>query len=131
VNDAIDLEAALIIPSDYRGNAEECAARLGRVIVYPEPNQLFLDIDDVASLQMFVDHMPILGDLIYSHTVKQSPSKKIGRFHITVQLSRPVRDDFERIMLQTLLGSDRLHEMLSWKAASLGIEKPTMFFEAP
>ncbi len=127
MNDQIDLGD----PANYRGNAEECAARLGRVIVYPEPNQLFLDIDDVASLQMFGDHLPILGDLISSHKVAQSPSKKIGRFHITVTLSRPVRDDFERITLQALLGSDRLHEVLSWKAASLGIEKPTMFFEEP
>lgn len=122
---------AVIEPKDYRGNAVECAAALGRVIVYPKPNELFLDIDDGDSMKLFLDRYPILGDLVEEYDERPSPSGKPYRFHITVTLSRPVKDDFERIMLQTLLGSDRFHEILSWKAASLGIEQPTLFFELP
>jgi hypothetical protein len=119
------------VGKDYRGNAEECAARLGRRIVYPQPNELFLDIDDAESMKLFLERMPIMGDLIASQKVRPSPSKTPYRFHVTVTLVRPVKDAFERILLQTLLGSDRFHEILSWKAASLGVEKPTLFFELP
>ncbi len=34
-------------------------------------------------------------------------------------------------MLQALLGSDRLHEALSWQAATRGVPHVTVFFEKP
>jgi hypothetical protein len=115
--------------SEHNGNAEEVAAAKGRVIVYPRPDELFLDIDDVASLEMFGVHSKILGDLIEGYRTEPSPSGDPFKYHVTVKLSRPVRDAFERIMLQALLGSDRLHEILSWAAATHGAERPTLFFE--
>lgn len=129
LNEAID--PPVVAPTDYRGNAEECAKMKGLVIVYPAPDQLFLDIDDKDSWDLFQDRIHILGDLVVLWNDEPSPSGKAWRKHITVNLSRPVKDDFERIALQSLLGSDRYHEILSWKAAMLGIENPTIFFERP
>ena len=113
----------------YRGNMREAAAAKGCVIVLPKDEELFLDIDDEFSLRVFYDNVWRLDDLVAGFRRAPSPSGKPGREHITVTLSRPVRDAFERIMLQALLGSDRLHETLSWWAASRGIENPTVFFE--
>ena len=115
--------------SEHNGNAEEAAAAKGLVIVYPQPDELFLDIDDAASLETFGKHSPILGDLITGYRTEPSPSGDPFKYHVTVKLSRPVKDAFERIMLQALLGSDRLHEILSWSAATNGAVQPTLFFE--
>lgn len=113
----------------YRGNAAAAAEAKGCVIVVPAPNELFIDIDDAASLAMFYDNVWKLADLVKGFRRAPSPSGKIGREHITVTLSRDVRDAFERILLQTLLGSDRVHEALSWCCATRGIDNPTVFFE--
>lgn len=115
----------------YRGNAASAAASKGCIIVLPAKNELFIDIDDGASLALFYDNVWKLGDLVSGFRRAPSPSGKIGREHITVTLSRDVRDAFERILLQTLLGSDRVHEALSWWSASHGIDNPTVFFERP
>jgi hypothetical protein len=115
----------------YTADMQETAAARGLRVVIPEPNQLFLDIDDSESFLVFVANIGILGDLAESQSIKPSPSGKAGRFHITVTLSRPVKDAFERIALQALLGSDRKHETLSWRAALAGMPNPTVFFEKP
>lgn len=129
MSELIGIEGQPVTPQDYRGNAEECAAAKGLEIVLPKSNELFLDIDDVESFDLWEERAMILGDLIVADVCKPSPSGKPYHFHVTVLLSRPVKDNYERIMLQTLLGSDRFHEILSWKAATFGIENPTMFFE--
>ena len=115
--------------SEHNGNAEDAAAARGLVIVYPQPDELFLDIDDAESLVMFGVHQKVLGDLIQGYTLAVSPSGDPFKYHVTVKLSRQVKDAFERIMLQALLGSDRLHEILSWSAAAHGAVQPTLFFE--
>lgn len=116
---------------DYRGNAAESAAAKGLVVVVPTETQLFLDIDTELSMLVFLRNLPILSGLVETHVIKPSQSAGKHKFHITLELSRPVQSNFERIMLQALLGSDLWHEALSWKAASLGVENPTLFFEKP
>lgn len=103
----------------------------GTVIVVPQPNELFIDIDNHHSLGVFHSSIKSLGELVVSHQMHMSPSRKAGRYHITVQLSRPVKDAFERIALQALLGSDLAREMVSWRDATLGLSVPTVFFEKP
>ena len=105
-----------------------CAER-GCHIVEPEPNQLFVDIDSMHGLGLLHANRPALGTLVQTVACRPSPSGKAGRYHATVTLCRPVKDAFERIMLQLLLGSDVSREAVSFKEATLGLSSPTVFFE--
>lgn len=108
--------------------AKACAER-GCHIVEPAADQLQVDIDSHHALGVFHCNVRALGDLVVSHSMTPSPSRKAGRYHVTVRLKRPVKDAFERIALQALLGSDLAREMVSWKEATLGLSAPTVFFE--
>lgn len=122
----------------YFEEAQAAANKKGLVIVIPEENQLFIDIDSAEDAAIFDRHINILGpegilgeSLIVSFERAPSPSGKEGREHITVTLARPVESAVERIALQAVLGSDRLHEALSLTRALCGAEHPTVFFEKP
>jgi hypothetical protein len=126
------------VSDHYFEEAEEAAAKKGLVIVLPAENELFLDIDCAEDAAVFARHVQILGDegilgntVISSFKRAPSPSGKEGREHITVTLARPVAGAIERIALQTVLGSDRLHEALALTRALAGAEHPTVFFEKP
>jgi hypothetical protein len=60
-----------------------------------------------------------------------SPSGEPGHAHVVVTLERPVRDMRERIMLQALLGSDPMRELLSWRRLEDGADEDaiSLFFE--
>jgi hypothetical protein len=109
-------------------HARACAER-SCYVVQPNPDQLLVDIDSYESLGIFHANYPRLGDLAMSYKQSPSPSRKSGRYHITVKLSRPVRDNYERILLQCLLGSDLAREILSWREVNANIKNPTVFFE--
>jgi hypothetical protein len=106
-----------------RAKAKKC------IVVAPKPNELFIDIDREEDLEQFHKNVSWFGDFITSHTITKSPSGKPGHYHIVVTLNRAVRDAFERIGLQAILGSDRLREALSWRNAVNGSGIPTCFFE--
>lgn len=102
------------------------------VIRIPANNELFVDIDNEDDYEVFQEHLDTLDEVVgilevEEHFSKSGPPHR----HIVVRLSRDVRDDTERCLLQACLGSDRLHELLSWKAIQLGdMISPTLFFEA-
>ncbi len=108
------------------------AADRGHVCVYPQKNELFLDIDSFdglghlyAALEQNSYIKSIVAD---APLVASSPSKKAGRFHVRIRLAKTV-DKFERITLQALLGSDLSRELLSYQEAQAGCNSPTVFFE--
>lgn len=113
--------------------AKETAASKGLVIRVPGPRELFIDIDSDAQLEQFNAALPKLTELLplASMVCTPSPSLVPGRYHIVLALTRDLRDVFERILLQSLLGSDPVREMLSWQRAVRGDEVPTLFFERP
>jgi hypothetical protein len=113
--------------------AQEAAKKKGLVVVEPKPDQLFIDIDDECSDAVFDRTIGKVQELIPGTTWSRapSPSGALGRFHIVVTLGRPVADAFERILLQALMGSDRIREVLSWQRATRGDARPTLFFEKP
>lgn len=118
--------------SDPLVRAIEAAKAKGLVVVHPGPCELFIDIDDWQSLRRFQAQWGIVKDQIGgSYEVRSSPSRKAHRHHVYVTLDRPVVDNAERIMLQALLGSDLLHEVLSWLSHVRGETAPTLFFERP
>lgn len=116
---------------------ETKAARLGRRVVYPGPDQLFIDID---SDEQLVQHLRVLAVLV-EHGALQvstwskapSPSGQPGHAHVTIQLAESVRpmDERERIFMQAMLASDPVREALSLVQLRAGEPSPVVFFELP
>lgn len=104
----------------------EAASELGLVVRIPTPRELFLDLDTKADFDHFLATIPSLPGV---KTWKQTPSKSgYPRCHVVVDLHYDVSDK-ERILLQACLGSDRLHELLSYLASKSGNPAPSVFFE--
>jgi hypothetical protein len=110
-------------------NADKRAAARGQIVIEPKPNQLFVDIDCEDDLVVFRKNLGWLEGLVTGYALKPSGSGKPGHYHITVELSRDVKDGYERIGLQAILGSDRLREVLSWRNLANESGRPTVFFE--
>jgi hypothetical protein len=107
----------------------QVAARgMGCIIREPKPDELFLDIDSSYDMAIFEKHVTVLGELVRSYYT--TPSKSGGdRKHIVVKLSRNVKSLTERVLLQAVLGSDRMRELLSFKRIEAGNRRCTLFFE--
>lgn len=121
---------------------EAKAAAKGLVVVRPKPEELFLDLDDEAACRVFWENLPIVDEAlrlspdpwqsnaVEGFTVAPSQSGKPWRYHAIVTLRRPVAAR-ERVLLQAVLGSDRLHEALALREIAQGIPDATVFFERP
>jgi hypothetical protein len=115
---------------------QACAAKAERVgyalrVVYPEPNELFLDYDSTADYDRGVDLLAIAirEGVVVTYTTKQSPS---GRgYHVTCRVPRPLASVHEQLALQAALGSDPKRELLAFIRHADGAEERTLsvFFE--
>lgn len=112
---------------------ERAAKRRKCRVRYAEPHQLFIDIDSDEALRKhealfatFAAHEQCI------RCVKNSPSGRSGRYHVIVTLTRPVRDEAERVTLQALLGSDSKRELLALLRLRAGCEPRavSVLFEA-
>lgn len=110
-------------------DADKRAEARGCVVIEPKPNELFIDIDRASDLECFWRNLGWLEDLVTGYIMSPSTSGQSDKYHIVVTLKRDVRDAYERIGLQAILGSDRLREVLSWRNAVHGSGRPTCFFE--
>lgn len=104
------------------------ASEAGCTIKLPKSNELFLDIDNVEDFAFFKKHITDLGDLVQTWNFTESKSGK-GHYHIIVTLNRKVKSLTERVLLQAVLGSDRVRELISWRRLDSGNRKATVFFE--
>ena len=117
----------------------EKASELGRVVVTPGPNELFVDIDDREALEWYW----IARDILDKHnllartksgkideTITPSPSGKADRFHVRLRLTHELPTS-QRIAYQAALGSDLMRELLSLVQAERGEPAPVVFFELP
>lgn len=111
-------------------DALEDAKKNGWKVVFPEDNQLQLDIDDDASYQVWSRARNLIEKHLKINKVVETPSKsgQIGKWHITVDLGVSLTPE-ERIMLQALLGSDRMRETLSYIRFRHSDNQPTLFYE--
>ena len=120
-------------PIRTEAEVERAANKRGHRPVYPEPDQLFLDIDSKEAMtahnRLWDIFLRVVPDATRSFAA--SPSKRVGHSHVTVRLGRPVMSVAERVMLQALLGSDSVREILSWERFRSGCEDKvvTVFFE--
>lgn len=114
---------------DSRDALEE-AKKHGWKVVFPEDNQLQLDIDDDASYQIWARARNLIEKHLKINKVVETPSKsgQVGKWHITVDLGVSLTPE-ERILLQALLGSDRMRETLSYIRFRHTDMKPTLFYE--
>jgi hypothetical protein len=107
--------------------AQATAKERGLVVVSPGENELFVDIDDAESLAVFDRLIPKIVEMIPGTTwvTRPSPSGEPNH-HVVVTLGRNLDDVFERVLLQAILGSDRMREVLSWQRATRGDPLPTL-----
>lgn len=102
--------------------------------IVPAPNQLQLDIDGKDELiearrlikmysALAIDNKKLPQIL----TVKTEPSSTPGHFHTTITVNVILRE-LERILLQTVLGSHRYRELLSYAGSKMNVPDPILFY---
>ncbi len=113
--------------------AQADAAARGLVIRLPAANELFVDIDTAADFKLFHHLLSILEEYEPVLGYEVTPSASGGDHkHVIVRLARDVASDDERVLLQAVLGSDRVRELLSFaRIRSKAREHPVLFFEKP
>lgn len=110
-------------------NAIERARDEGLVVVFPKSNELFIDIDNEHSFQLFLKQFDIMSKYLGATGYEQSPSKSgMPKQHVTVYMDRDVTE-IERLALQAMLGSDRVRELLGYVQEKNGDPHPTLFLE--
>lgn len=121
---------------DLTLTAEEAAEKVGCKAVLPKNNQLQLDIDTEEQYNLFQVRLTEFD----RHTdwwveVDNKPSKSgLPHRHITLTLTdtegNPIElDEWQRIALQTILGSDLIRETLNAWRLLQGQENPSRLFE--
>lgn len=124
--------------------AEEKAAAKGLRCVLPKPSELFIDIDNGAAYDRFLDVFIMLTAKPYGSDLDEpfgprmrivrdtpSPSGLPDRRHIVVDTGRPLASELERVALQAILGSDPKREAASWLHLQQGVTNVSRFFEKP
>lgn len=111
--------------------SERRAMALGCSILFPQKDELFIDIDSNDSFEVFCENFRLLKDArIIVGEPKVWPSKSgLPHRHIIVKVNSLVLARLDKITLQLILGSDRKHEMWSYLASVAGHPNPTLFFE--
>jgi hypothetical protein len=110
--------------------AIDLALTEGLIVKFPAANELFIDIDNEHSLQMFHRQM----DIVYRYVDLGAPTKITpsrnglpGR-HIVVTLAQDITET-ERLLLQACMGSDRVRELLGYIQLKSGDPHPNLFLE--
>jgi hypothetical protein len=98
-------------------------------VVFPTPFQLQIDIDSNRAYEVYLAMRPLLEKYygIYHEKTMYSRSGAPKR-HITVDLYRTIGEQ-ERILLQVLMGSDRVREFLGLIQFNNGDPHPVLFLE--
>ena len=109
------------------------AARNGLAVRFPKDNELFIDIDNDHSFEMFKKQLDILkkyvGVLSAGGYYTCTPSKSgLPKRHVVVTLRDSVTE-VERCALQAMMGSDRVRELLGYVQAKNNDPHPTLFIE--
>jgi len=100
-------------------------------VVFPEENQLFIDIDDYRSMEEFSRNRDIIHEVYGIVETRVSDSRSgYPKRHLVVVLNKKITSVMERLALQAILGSDRRREANSLRRHLLyGEQTPTLFFE--
>ncbi len=118
---------------DFDAIAEEVAAKRGQVVVFPKPNQLQIDIDDIDQLNEFERRLGFLFGWFPEGTkIDRNPSKSPDHLHITITFPQDkVFSEWERLAMQSALNSDPIREYLNVARLLAGVQNPTRLFQSP
>jgi hypothetical protein len=110
--------------------AVDQALREGLDVVYPQDNELQIDIDNEHSKRLLENQLLILNKFVgpCNYISNASKSGEKWKMHITLVFDRTFTN-LERIGLQAMLGSDRVRELLSYVKLCNGDPHPTLFLE--
>lgn len=128
--------ATLYEPYDFSAHVEQEAERIGCVVVYPESNQLQIDLDTEEAFKQYEKRFKEL----YHRTVHPAyqlacdpevhPSKSgYPHRHITLTFVDREFSEWERIAMQMMLGSDPVRESLNALRLASGVKRPCRLFE--
>jgi len=102
----------------------------GLDVVFPEWNELQLDIDNEADYERFLRVIPIVSNYFTVEKCVETLSRSgLPKRHITLTLAKDVSNPLLRIALQACLGSDGMREFLSLVFYEKGDSRSTLFFE--
>ena len=124
----------LTINTDYTDfsweKTQEVANKMGLKIVFPEHNELFVDLDSEEAVKVFGERLILMEKFLpkWVKKVKLTDSKTPGHKHATVTLNYSP-NIFVMLFLQILLGSDPKRELLSYKKLQNSHPYPVVFFE--
>jgi hypothetical protein len=107
--------------------AVKWAAENNLDVVFPNNNQLLVDLDTYASTQEYDRTIPLVTEIYGLQDVSETRSRS-GNLHRVVTLKTPI-SSMERIALQAILGSDHRREAHSLRRLMQGEANPTLFFE--
>lgn len=130
------LEAAQQEPYDFAAFCESEASKVNCHVVYPESNQLQIDLDSDEAYEQFNKRFCEL----YRRTVHpayqlacnpvETPSKSgLPHRHITLTFANKTFTEWERIVMQQMLGSDPIREQMNALRCACGILRPSRLFE--
>lgn len=122
---------------DFDESAEDVAKKRGQIVVFPNEDQLQIDIDSEEQYEMFQRRFQAFGigsgisdDRGYIMDEKPSKSGLPSR-HITITCPGRKFTEGERIAYQAALGSDPVREFLNAMRLYHGNEKPSRLFQNP
>lgn len=119
-------------------DAEETARLKKMRILYPNHDEIFIDIDSDHAFTMLKERVAKLINCIecfgYANIEKPFwtvyPSKSgLPHRHVILKFEGSYFDTWQRIALQFMLGSDYIKEALSTMEMMVGVKKPVYFFE--
>lgn len=108
--------------------AIEDAKKGNKVVLLPEGNELFIDLDSEDSLKLFNKRLKSLGVWHSTADKRVTPSAKKNHYHAIITLKANI-DPMQRIFLQLFLGSDPIRELLSLQRILMEDPYPTLFIE--
>jgi hypothetical protein len=104
----------------------------GLDVVYPQDNQLLIDIDNEHSYRLFNNQLAIVQKFIGGLLGCEEPPSKSGKpwkMHITLTFDDITFTTLERLALQAMHGSDRIRELLGYVEFKNNDPHPVLFLE--
>lgn len=111
---------------DLTLNAERAAEDANCTVLYPEPNEIQLDIDTDEQYEVFLKRFNEVNGRFFEMTNTILKSKS-GNRHVIITLPTFV-SEWQRIALQFMFGSDPIRETLNIYRIFAGEKKPTRLF---
>lgn len=113
--------------------SREYAADLGLEVHIPEPNELFIDLDNDDAKETLYRNLPLVQSMFpigSNPKLRKSPSGAVGHYHARLRTVGPMAVK-DRIILQMALGGDVRHGLRSLSRVENNDPDPILFFETP